>query len=239
MKARDVMTEPVISIDTDASIDSAIRLMLEKKVSGLPVTDAAGNLAGIVTEGDFLRRSEAGTKHKQSRWLEFLMGPGLMADQYVKEHGRKVGEVMTRDVITGEEDTPLDEIVSLMERRRVKRIPILRGNKLAGIVTRANLLRALASTMQDMPAGSQDDASIRQAILAQLRSETWAPVATVDAIVRGGAVTLTGYVLDERQRTALKVLVENVPGVTSVHDRMVWVEPMTGLTVGPDGAQTP
>jgi CBS domain-containing protein len=234
MKARDVMTQPVTSVEADTSVDVAIRLMLQKKISGLPVIDASGSLIGMVTEGDFLRRAEAGTQHRHSRWLDFLMGPGLLAEQYTKSHGRKVGEVMSREVKSVDEHTQLGDIVSMMERHHIKRVPVLRGKKLVGIVTRANLLRALASVIHKLPPSSTDDAGIRQKILEQLRSEKWAPVATVDAIVRDGVATLTGYVLDERERAALKVLVENVPGVKQVRDQMVWVEPMSGITIPPD-----
>lgn len=231
MKVRDVMTQPVVSIDAQAPISLAIRLMLQKKISGLPVVDTAGNLVGVVTEGDFLRRAETGTQQEQPRWLEFLMGPGPRARDYVKAHGRKVGEVMTTTVKTVDEDTQLTDVVALMERNGIKRVPVLRGKKLIGIVTRANLLRALVSTLHASSAPSGGDVAIREEIQRALNSETWAPVATVDAIVRGGVVTLSGYVLDERQRAALKVLVENVPGVKAVHDELVWIDPMSGVAL--------
>lgn len=243
MKARDVMTQPVVSVEADAPISHAIRLMLQKKISGLPVVDAEGRLAGMVTEGDFLRRAEAGTQFTQPRWIEFLMGPGLLADQYVKAHGRKVSEVMTGDVKTATEDTPLDDIVALMERHHIKRIPVLRGDRLAGIVTRANLLRALASLTHEMAPASTDDATIREKIFADLKAEKWAPVTSVDVIVREGVVTLSGCVLDERQRAALKVLAENVPGVKKVRDHLVWIEPVSGMALESDemraGGATP
>jgi CBS-domain-containing membrane protein len=237
MKARDVMAHPVISVEAETPIQVAIRLMLQKKISGLPVADNSGNLVGMVTEGDFLRRAESGTEHKQSRWLDFLMGPGQLADQYIKAHGRKVAEVMTKDVKSVDENTQLGDIVAMMERNRIKRVPVLRGKKLVGIVTRANLLRALASLMHELPPAKTDDAAIRDKIMEQLQSEKWTPVATVDAVVRDGAVTLTGYVIDERQRGALKVLVENVPGVKLVHDQMLWIEPMSGIAFSSDDEQ--
>jgi CBS domain-containing protein len=138
---------------------------------------------------------------------------------------------MTHDVKSVDEHTQLGDIVAMMERHRIKRVPVLRGKKLVGIVTRANLLRALACVMHRLPPASADDAGIRQKIIAELQGEKWTPVATVDAIVRDGVVTLTGYVLDERQREALKVLVENVPGVKQVRDQMVWVEPISGVAI--------
>jgi CBS domain-containing protein len=231
MKVRDVMTQPVVSVDGEAPISLAIRLMLQKKISGLPVVDPCGNLVGVVTEGDFLRRAETGTQQSQPRWLEFLMGPGAVAEDYVRAHGRKVSEVMTRNVKTVDEATQLKDVVALMERHHIKRVPVLRGKKLVGIVTRANLLRALVSYMHPATAPASGDAAIREAILRELNNETWAPVATVDAIVRQGVVTLSGFVLDERQRGAVKVLVENVPGVKTVHDDLVWIDPISGMTV--------
>jgi CBS domain-containing protein len=239
MKVRDVMTKPVVSVDSEAPISLAIRLMLQKKISGLPVVDASGNLVGVVTEGDFLRRAETGTQFAPPRWLEFLMGPGPLARDYVKAHGRKVSEVMTRDAKTVDEDTQLNDVVALMERNHIKRVPVLRGKKLVGIVSRANLLRALVSYLHPASAPSAGDGAIREAILRALNSERWAPVATIDAIVRQGVVTLSGFVLDEEQRAAVKVLVENVPGVKSVRDDLVWIDPMSGVTIEPeDAAQT-
>ncbi len=234
MKVRDVMTQPVVSVDSEAPISLAIRLMLQQKISGLPVVDTCGNLVGVVTEGDFLRRAETQTEQHQPRWLEFLMGPGPLARDYVKAHGRKVSEVMSRNVKTVDEATQLKDVVALMERHHIKRVPVLRGKKLVGIVTRANLLRALVSYMHPASGSATGDAAIREAILRELGNETWAPVATVDAIVRQGIVTLSGFVLDERQREAVKVLVGNVPGVKAVHDDLVWIDPISGTTVEPD-----
>jgi len=232
MKVREVMTKPVVSIEADAPISLAIRLMLQKKISGLPVVDAAGNLIGVVTEGDFLRRAETGTRHKEPRWLEFLMGPGALAEEYAKTHGRKVSEVMTNDVKTVDEDTQLGDVVALMERNGIKRVPVLRGKKPVGMVTRANLLRALAGALHAPPVSCCGDVAIRERILREMEAQTWAPSATIDVAVRHGVVTLSGYVLDERQRLALKVLVENVPGVKTVRDEMSFVDAMSGVVIG-------
>jgi len=231
MRARDVMTQPVLSVESDAPISQAIRLMLQRKISGLPVVDRGGHLVGLVTEGDFLRRAEAGTQHSQPRWIEFLMGPGPLAEQYVKAHGRKVSEVMTSEVRTASEETPLDDIVAMMERYHIKRVPILRGDKLVGIVTRANLLRALASLTHQITPATAGDAEIRERILTTLKGEKWAPPTDIDVIVHDGVVTLSGCVLDERQRGALKVLAENTAGAKKVRDHMVWIEPVSGAVI--------
>ena len=145
MKVRDIMSTRVVSIAPDANVLEAVRLMLQNHISGLPVIDRSGALVGVVTEGDFLRRSETGTERKRPRWLEFLMGPRRLADEYVHTHARKVEDVMTREPITITEDAALDEVVRIMERRRIKRLPVVRGAQVIGIVSRANLLHALAS----------------------------------------------------------------------------------------------
>ena len=151
MKAADVMTRNVFSIPPDAPVMQAVRIMLQHHISGLPVIDAERNLLGIVTEGDLLRRVEIGTQRRRARWLEFLIGPGRLASEYAHACGRRVHEVMTKDVLTVAQNTPLADIVKLMERHRVKRVPVvdIDGNVI-GIVTRANLLRALASVAREV-----------------------------------------------------------------------------------------
>jgi CBS domain-containing protein len=139
------MAPRVISIEADAPIMRAVRLMLQNRISGLPVVGPTGELIGMVTEGDFLRRSEIGTQRRRGRWLEFLIGPGRLADEYVRASGRKVDEVMTRNPVTITEDTPLETAVDLMERHRIKRLPVMREGRLVGIVTRADLMHALVS----------------------------------------------------------------------------------------------
>lgn len=231
MRAADVMTVQPVSISPDASILEAIRVMLQRRFSGLPVVDASGALVGIVTEGDLLRRTETGTQRKRPRWIEFLIGPGRLATEYVHASGRKVREVMSQDVQAVTGDTPLEEIVRLMERHQIKRLPVVDSGKLVGIVTRANLLRALATVASETKTGANDDASIRRRIYAELEKQPWAPVNTLDIVVRNGVVHLWGVLLDERQREALYVVVENTSGVKGIEDHLVWVEPMSGIAI--------
>src|SRR5882724_8303226 len=157
MRAHQIMTRSVITIAPDATVLEAAKTMLQHNVSGLPVVDAAGQLVGIVSEGDFIRRSEIGTQRKRGRWLKFLLGAGLTATDYVHEHGRKVSEVMTTDPLTITEDTTLEEIVQLMEKNNVKRLPVTRGEQIVGIVSRANLLQAVASLARQVPDPTADD----------------------------------------------------------------------------------
>jgi CBS domain-containing protein len=231
MKAEDVMTRAVITIDPDATVLQAARLMLQHHISGLPVVDKDGRLVGVLSEGDFLRRRETKTEHKRSRWLEFLMGPGRMAAEYSHSHGSKVSEVMTTDVQSVEEVAPLEDIVALMERKRIKRVPVVCGGELVGIVTRSNLMRAMVSLARGAPPVAKGDAAIRDHLLAEFSKETWAPIATVDVQVTDGVVELWGAVFDERQREALKVAAENIPGVKAVKDNLSWIEPVSGLVI--------
>jgi CBS domain-containing protein len=240
MKAADVMTTHVISVAPDDSVLRCVRLMLEYRISGLPVIDAKGNLVGIVTEGDFLRRTEVGTERKRPRWLEFITGPGRLADEYVHSHGRKVAEVMTPDPVTISEDTPVEEVVRLMEERRIKRLPVVRGTNVVGIVSRANLLHALAAVGREAAPPAKDDGTIRARILAELAKQSWASPDLVDVIVRNGVVELWGAVTVDNQRGAVVVLAENVPGVKQVINHMVWIEPNSSMVLYPPGDdQTP
>ena len=231
MRVRDIMSTRVVSVAPDAGVLEAIRLMLQKHISGLPVIDASGALVGVVTEGDFLRRTETGTERKRPRWLEFLLGPRRLADEYVHTHARKVEEVMTREPVTITENASLDDAVRLMERRRIKRLPVVRGAQVIGIISRANLLHALASLGAAAPPPAQTDVAIRQHLLAEFDKQTWAPVALIDVVVKDGAVELWGTITEEAQGAALRVCAENTPGVKSVVSHLTWIEPMSGMVI--------
>jgi len=233
MKAEDVMTRDVISIAPDATVLQAARLMLQHHISGLPVVDKDGKLVGVLSEGDFLRRRETRTEHKRSRWLEFLMGPGRIAAEYSHSHGSKVAEVMTTEVQTVDEVTALEDIVDLMERKRIKRVPVLCGGQLVGIVTRSNLMHAMVSMARVAQPSAKDDVTIREKLLTEFQKEIWAPAAMTNVVVRDGVVELWGVIVDERQREAMKVAAENIPGVKSVNDHLVWVEPTSGMVIEP------
>jgi len=230
MKAQDVMTQYVTSVGPEDSVSKAVRIMLQNEISGLPVLNADGRLVGMITEGDLLRRAETATQRHRSRWIEFFIGPGRMAEDYVHSHGRKVSDLMTADPVSVTEDTPLEEVVTLMEKRRIKRVPVVRGDKVVGIVSRANLLHALARLSAEVKPAQVDDRIIRERLLNDLRREPWAPLGAIDVIVRDGAVDLWGSITDERERQALVVAAENVPGVKAVRDHLVWVDPMSGMT---------
>jgi CBS domain-containing protein len=237
MRAHQIMTRQVITVATGASIVAAANIMLDKHISGLPVVDEAGKLVGIVSQGDFIRRAEIGTQRKRGRWLKYLVGPGREASDFVRERGRKVGEIMTPDPCTVTEDTTLEDIVELMERNNVKRLPVVRGEKLVGIVTRSNLLQAVAGLTRDVPDPTADDDHIRNHIVASVEKADWAPFG-LGVIVANGIVHVSGVITNEQSREATIVAAENVSGVTQVHDHLCWVEPMSGayLNSGEDEA---
>jgi CBS domain-containing protein len=227
MRTHQIMTRKVISVGTAASIVEAANIMLANHVSGLPVIDEAGRLVGIVSQGDFIRRAEIGTQRKRARWLKFLLGSGKIASDFVHERGRKVGEIMTPDPFTVTEDAALEDIVELMERNNVNRLPVVCGDRLVGIVTRSNLLQAVAELARDVPDPTADDDHIRNHIITSIEKADWAPYG-LGVIVRNGNVHLSGVITSEQSRQAAIVAAENVSGVRKVHDHLCWVEPMSG-----------
>ena len=231
MNARDVMTRDVVSVSPDTSIAEMARLMLEKRISGLPVLDRDGKLVGIVTEGDCLRRTETGTQRKRARWLEFLTGSEKLAEEYIHSHGRKVSEVMTDNPVSVAEETPLDEIVHLMETRHFKRVPVVRDGEVVGIVSRANLLHALASLAHESEPAQQDDRAIRDQVLVAFEKLPWAARDLANVVVKDGIVDLWGCYLAGHQDEAMIVAAENVSGVKAVRSHLSWVDPTSGLVV--------
>ena len=236
MLAGDVMTREVISVASDASAMQAGALMLKHQISGLPVVDSSGILLGIISEGDFLRRAELGTRRRRARWLEFLIGPGRLASEYVHACGRKATEIMTPNPYAVSEATPLSEVVQLMERHQIKRVPVVCGRRLVGIVSRADLLRAFARLAPATETIATNDTEIRERVMAELSKQSWAPLHLINVIVRDRTVDLQGTITDDGVRQAMIVAAENVPGVHAVNDHLVWVEPVSGMPVLPHDA---
>jgi len=218
MRAGDVMTAEVATVRADASIGEAIGLMEAVRASGLPVVNESGDLVGVLTEDDLLRRIETGTaagRHR-AKWLDLLLGPGGSAGEYVRTHGRRVEDVMTRDVATVTADTSLEQVVALMERKHVKRVPVVRDCRVVGIVSRADLVRALGRALRAEAMGATSDDTIRERLYAELRAQSWFPGQDITAVVKDGMVTMEGITTDERVREALGVAARNVPGVAAV-----------------------
>jgi CBS-domain-containing membrane protein len=230
MRAHQIMTKDIITVTPHTTIEDAARIMLQTHISGLPVLDDAGRLVGIVSESDFLRRSEIGTGRKRPKWLLFFLGPGKAASEFVHERGRKVEDVMTSDPITVEEETPLEDLVRLMEKNDIKRLPVMSGRTLKGIVTRSNLLQAVASLANEIPDPTADDNHIRDRIIRTVSKTDWRPIG-FEVTVRKGVVHLHGIITTDEARQATIVAAENTAGVKKVHDHLCFVDTWSGFYV--------
>lgn len=225
MHASDVMTTQVITVGPETSVQELAKILSERAISGVPVVDGDNRLVGVVTEGDLLHRAETGTEHhtghRRSRWLDSLATDRELARDYIKSHGRKVKDIMTHEVVSVGETTELGDIADLLETRRIKRVPVLRDGRVVGIVSRANLVRALAGAAP-APASDGDDRSIRAKLLAELSAQEWANVWAADIIVRDKTVHLW-FSSDqaEEERMAVRVAAENTAGVRRVEEHVV------------------
>lgn len=226
MLAGEVMSTGVATVHTNAAIGTAIALMTARYLSGLPVVDDHARLVGILTEGDLLRRVEIGTTDRpRSAWLDLLLGSGRSAGDYVHTHSRHVGDLMTREVATVSEGTPIEDVISLMEQKHVKRIPVVRDDEIVGVLSRIDLVRALGHALDAAATGETTDAAVRERLQADLQAERWFPARDITIAVKDGVVTLRGIISDERARDALRVAAENMAGVATVDDQLVWVDP--------------
>ena len=230
MRAHQIMTRNLITVTPHTTIQDAANIMLRGHISGLPVVDDAGQLVGIVSESDFLRRSEIGTGRKRAKWLQFLLGPGRAAADFVRERGRKVEDVMTQNPVTVDEETELEELVRLMEKNGIKRLPVTRSGQLVGIVTRSNLLHAVASVAHEIPDPTADDDHIRDRIIRAVDAADWRPIG-FEVSVRNGVVHLHGIITTDQARQATIVAAENVAGVKKVHDHLCYVDSYSGFYV--------
>ena len=233
MRVVDVMTPHVITVDPETSVQSLAKLLCERGISGVPVVDSDERLVGIVSEGDLLHRAETGTErrieHRRSRWLDTVASDEDLAREYVKSHGRKVKDVMTTNVISVADTMELADVATLLETKRIKRVPVLRDGKLVGIVTRANLVRALAATKSDPAAdAADDDRTIRAKLLAELmgqewfKTQDWFKIWAADVIVRDRVVHFwLAANQTEEERRALRVAAENTAGVWRVEEHII------------------
>jgi len=232
MIAADIMTRNVITVRPETTVGEAVALMLDNHISGLFVVDATGLLVGVLTEGDLLHRQEIGTGRRSSWWLRLFV-PGREAADFTHNNSRRVEDLMTRDVVTIAEDTELSDIVRVLEQNRIKRVPVVKDGKVTGVVSRANLLRALSAVSREAPRASTDDRAIKEAIQKALDAQSWAPVARMEFTVLDGVVEVWGTVTSEDERRAVAVIVENTPGVRKMIDHMVFLELYSGTVIEP------
>lgn len=228
MKAGDIMTRNVLTVGSFATIDAAIEIMVVNRVSGVPVVASDGKLVGILTQGDLLRRVETGTStsDRHPGFLSLLIGPRDTAENYVRTHSRRVDDIMTAEVVTVTEETPLSKVVSLMEKHRIRRVPVVQGDRITGILSRADLVAALGRKLAELPPPGAGDREIEARISAQLRGISGLGASSVTLQAHGGVVRLSGVIHDQRLRGAIRVAAENVAGVVAVEDHIVFVEPL-------------
>jgi len=220
MNASDVMVRNVITIGPKALVSEAAKLLSENDISAVPVIDEQGNVAGILSEADLMRREEIGTEKKHYGWLEAVMPATMLAEEFAHSHGKKVEEVMSKHVVSAKADTPLGEIATLLERNRIKRVPIIEQGKIVGIVSRANLVQALASASSAVTETADADRAIRLEILSRLADQSWTDFGDRNVTVVDGEAHIWGLVGSPEERTALTALAESVPGVIGVKDEM-------------------
>jgi CBS domain-containing protein len=220
MNATDVMVRDVVTVKPETDVASAIKLLIEHDISALPVVEDGGRVVGVVSEADLIHRAEIGTEKHRPWWLEALTPGSMLAEEFAKAHGLRVSEVMSPHVVSASEETPLAEIAALLEKHRIKRVPIIEDGKLVGIVSRSNLVQALASSLQAEPAG-ETDREIRHELLSRLADQDWTDFGSRNIIVTGGVVHLWGLVGSPEERTALVALAEGVRGVVGVSDEMI------------------
>jgi CBS-domain-containing membrane protein len=222
MNAADVMASKVISVRADTSVETIAETLLANRISAVPVVNDSGALLGIVSEGDLMRRVEAGTEWRRSWWLDLLTRKQVLAQEFVKSHARKAADVMTRPVITVTPDTPLSEIATLFEKHGIKRVPVVKDHKIVGIVSRANLVQAMIRLgKKQVQAESVTDSALQKRILAELNSKLWADPSSINVIVEDGTVELWGFVETETEKDALRVAIEVIPGVRDVQNKIV------------------
>ncbi len=221
MQARDVMTGSVVTVTPETTVPALVNLLLSRNISGVPVVDAAGALVGVVTEGDLVRRAELGTERKRGAWRAFFTGTATLAEDYVRSHGTRVSDLMTTNVVTVRPEAPLSEIADLMELRKIRRVPVVDGGRVVGIVSRANLLRAWASLPVEAAPPTADDAAIRARLLAELDRETWSRRPENSVVVTDGVVHLWGLAATDEERRALELAAERTPGTRQVRSHLV------------------
>src|SRR5215469_6053239 len=216
MQASDVMVRDVVTVRPETDLAEAVKLLGEHDISALPVIDGENRLVGILSEADLIHRAEIGTEKRRSWWVEAVTGGATLAKEFAKEHGEKVGEIMTPDVIGVAEDTPLSEIAALLERKRIKRVPVVTNGKLVGIVSRSNLIQALASVVGRIDQPVETDRQIRLELLSRLEQQSWTDFGSRNVTVGDRVVHLWGLVGSPEERKALLALAESVPGVARV-----------------------
>jgi len=221
MNAGDVMTRNVVTIAPDMKVLDIARLLLARGISAVPVVETNGAVIGLVSEGDLMRRGELGTEKRRGGWSEFFTGNATLARDFVHAHGAVARDVMTSPVICVDRTASLGDIADIMERKRIRRVPVLDGDRLVGLVSRANLLRAFASAAANPAPSGSSDPEIRDALLTALAHQAWSRRSENSIVVTDGVVHLWGLVTTPEESRALELAAGAVAGVKAVQNHMV------------------
>ena len=221
MRAKDIMTTQVLTVTPDTPVREVAAFLLQHHISGVPVVDSAGRVLGMIGEIDLIHRIAARGERHRSWWQTLIAGPSVDAAEFVKIHGLRAADVMTSDVATTTEDTPVEEIAHTLEARQIRRVPVIRDGKLVGIVSRADLLRVIvAATSEKDGVASVDDRALRDRILAELTQHDWSRAIQLNVSVTSGVAHLNGFTYSEAERQALRVVAEEIPGVRAVENHL-------------------
>lgn len=221
MKARDVMVSPVITVPETCTVRDLARLLLDHRISGVPVVGSNGKIVGMVSEADLMHRVETGTERPSSWWLALISGERTLAAEYVQSHASKVKDVMATEVQSAHPDTPLVKIAEIFEENHIKRVPIVNdAGELVGIVSRSNVIQALAAARPQLEV-NLPDTLIRERLIAELKKQPWSHVHKLNATVTNGTVDLWGFADSEKERQAIRVAAESIPGVVAVNDHLM------------------
>ncbi len=228
MRAKEIMTKNVRTVKADTSVRQIAQLMLKQSISAVPVVDKNRRVLGIVSEGDLMRRPEAGTAPRRSWWLDLLTDPASRAGEYAKTHGLHARDVMSRTVVSVTPDTEVSEVADILEKWKIKRVPVIRGERLVGIVSRRDLLPAIAA--QRRRGGKVTDAAIGAVLRRQIDAVDWSSGSFLNFAVTKGVVEFNGFVRSNDERRALCVMAERIRGVRAVKDRLR-IQPVAGMGI--------
>ena len=230
MKAKDIMVTTVTTVGPETSVRDVAKVLLANRISAVPVIDDQGRLVGIISEGDLVRRTELGTHYRRSWWLELISGINkeALAKAFLKSHGRKVRDVMTTKVVTAKPTTPLRDIATVLEKNRIKRVPIVVKGQVVGIVSRANIIQALAGLREEPERTTTSDSIIRKKVMKQIKSGKWSKGSLLNVTVQDGKVRLWGLVDSEAEKQAARVAAELVEGVKAVENNVTGLPLVAG-----------
>ena len=220
MKAHEIMTRDVMTVRSDTSVRDIAALMVEKHISGVPVLTDDGKLIGMVSQSDLLHRAEVGTDRKHKWWFRILANSSALAREYSKAHGLRARDIMSRYVVSVRDDAELRDVADILDKRRIKRVPVVRGDRLVGLITRGDLVRALSQVQVSTAVKAISNADLHKMLYDRIRSQSWINDNYISLTVNDGIVELAGFVERDDQRNALRVLVEETDGVNRVDDKI-------------------